>query len=234
VTQEEIQTELVDPISQTQAELDAAQQGQEPAQPSQYVTAEQFEALQKQNVQVESQLRGLQGKIDSGLNAIRRDSEIRFEEQRRRESQARIEAAPEEFRAQAQQYEQMIGELQQQSRAAAAPAQEPDWMVEAKRVVEEAGLSADDPGINYKALEANDRPGFMRSITNTAIQNVRGSSPGQQQPASDQTVSPPARTPTPAGGGGHQDIMDAYIRGELEPDEAEQKLRAIGKSLPGR
>ena len=82
-----------DPISQEQAALDD-EQGGEPAA-SQYVTVETLQKMQDDQMarftqMVSNQVGGLQGKVDKGLNAIRRDTQAesaeRFKEAESRNS----------------------------------------------------------------------------------------------------------------------------------------------------
>ena len=68
-----------DEVTQDQQSLDE-EQGEIPATP-QYATSDQLTNIQNQLQQLESKNRGLQGLVDNGLNAIRRDTQTWAEQQ---------------------------------------------------------------------------------------------------------------------------------------------------------
>lgn len=229
MTQEQVPD---DEISQAQRELDA-EQGQTQVDPNdqlRQLIESQAELLRNQGAQIA----GLQGKIDQGLNAIRRDTEAIASKQvgdlkseiGRANLLASIEDDGERSRT-----EMLLNEMDKLKPQTApvetpqVPQQAPQGMEQVYGVVEGMGLKRNDPRINYAALndqtltEAQRGQVFLNSMK-TAIQ-------------ADATQAPtptPARQENPPVDDGNSlvtgenyrnvdSLLDAYTAGKLNSTE---------------
>ena len=97
-------TEVTSALDSDQAQLDAVQEATTPQTTTNDPVTEELRSLRKEFVQYqtnsEKMIAGLQSKVDTGLNAIRRDSEQATRAQQQRAMQQYIEQeVPEENRA---------------------------------------------------------------------------------------------------------------------------------------
>lgn len=239
-----------DPISQEQAALDD-EQGGEPAA-SQYVTVETLQKMQDDQMarftqMVSNQVGGLQGKVDKGLNAIRRDTQAesaeRFKEaeSRNRETFLRNIEDP-DLRSQMGQYlTTQDANWAERARAAApiiesespAPQQqdnESQWN-QVFAVVQSMGGDPRDSRINYSALvdetlpESTRRERFFQSVGET-LKTPPPAPAAQQpnQPQGRQPVSPPIEGGERRSGGyrSREDVDRAYMSDSISRDEYER------------
>ena len=245
-------TEQTDPISQDQAALDGAGEPPEP----QYVTTEQFGNLmaqmQQQSATIETMNRqqaGLQGKIDTGLNAIRRDTTA-IAEQRIQEAeaqnrnvflsgiedpslQAQMRSYLENQDALAQQRVDLTRQPEPEQAAVAQGApQQADQMAQLREWVRSiAEMDPNTPGIDYATalrsdLDVNARhKAFMQSVIAAGKPSI---------PASNQAPppSPPVERPA-AGVGGYRnasDLRSAYVEDKLTREQYVERMKAIGET----
>ena len=232
-----------DSISQAQAQLDTAGEslgGQEPAS----VTRNEFDALQAQNRELTSQLRGLQGSLQKTTNSLN-DMTQRAQAE---ESQAFIESLPEDQRPRGQFLQQQVaglyqqvgqlGQQQQQTPAAQPATQVPE---ETRQFVSDTyGLDPYDNRINYTGFMDTSKPegerakALMDSIY--SIQSGTAQQPAQDQQSAQQqqVVLPnPGESPagTPAGFSTAEDVYRAYVENRVTLEERNQALERMGESI---
>ena len=251
-----------DEVTQDQQSLDQ-EQGENAATP-QYVTSEQYQAMQneiaqvkQQNQKLESESRGLQGLVDNGLNAIRRDTQkwaedqftgIRSEMGRQQyldnldEEQKEV-VAPllnelDELRKQ-QRVEPQAAVQQQQVQSGQANQQ---WE-QVYQFVESMGVNRNDPNLRYSALDPTNSLNpeqrsaqFAESIGN-AIRAKGGTPPKQPSPQQPQvqtqkptTVSPPVDQPSGKAAPSYKnldDVRSAYIEGKIEKAEYQSMVQKL-------
>jgi hypothetical protein len=227
-----------DPISEEQAKLDEIQ-GETPH----YVTSEQFETMLKQIQTLQAENRGLQGKIDSGLTAIRRDSERARAEERQREADALISNLPEDQReyvapilkrnAELEAWVTTQGGLASPNGSAGAASNE------LQEIVRDMGVDPFNPGINYSALqnpsltESQRRQAFFSSV-DTVKQESSTPAPTPPAPpappAPSSTVSPPVgSTPNTASEIRNiDDVRSAFIEGRLSQEDYRSRMSQLG------
>jgi hypothetical protein len=239
-----------DPISQEQAALDGEQGGESVA--PQYVTVDTLQKMQDDQMarfsqMVASQVGGLQGKVDKGLNAIRRDTQAesaeRFKEaeSRNRESFLRNIEDP-DLRSQMGQYLTTQDANWAERAQAAAPIIESESPAPQQQdnearwnqvfaVVQELGGDPRDPRINYNALvdetitEPTRRERFFKSLRDT-LKTPPPAPAAQQsdQPQGRQPVSPPIEGGERRSGGyrSREDVDRAYMSDGISRDEYER------------
>jgi len=248
-----------DPIDVEQASLDSDQTGG-----VKYATAEDISAIrqmiEQQNSTVAAQVNGLASKVDTGLNAIRRDT--------REESLKRIEEAEalnrERFLARIQDDNptlalEMKGYLENQDTAArqrAAIATQPEEAVgdqaqsqaaqqgwnQVYGHVRSLGLNPTDQRIDYAvltntALSEEDR---MNRFNGQLSQLIRSAAPAtntaeaQPGPQGGTIVNPP-REAGPAGARANfrsgEDILDAFTANNISKAQAVESLRRVDPGL---
>ncbi len=225
-----------DPISQEQAALDAEQGGAAAAP-----TAEQMADLAKkidlQAVEVttlRNENRGLQGKIDSGLTAIRRDTKTQAEERiRTAELQSResylekiAKTDPELAEATRLYHKGQDEALKQRAELAAEPESVPDPPAQSSPAEDEGALRAwvvqmggnPDTGIDYAAAvnpavpQAERQTTFMKQVIASKTET-----PAKAAPPKD-TNSPPPAGGASAGKGfnNFDDYVNAYLNGDID------------------
>lgn len=179
-----------DPVSQDQQTLDAAQ-GAESA--VRYVTQDELTALSTEISRLKSENRGLQGKIDTGLNAIRRDTE----ERRRREMDQMIADLPEDQQAFARRQAEETAQLRVQLGEAQVQQQPQEQVQEAteeqKQFVKGMGVNPNHPSLRYD-LAVSDAQAFMKSVVDAAKLPVNMAPQQPVQPV--QPVAVPAQQAT--------------------------------------
>jgi hypothetical protein len=244
--QENQETVKPDELDSDQAALDG-EQGQEPAAPE-YVTADQlkdmFGTFQQELLSTNNMMRGLQGKQDTALNAIRRDSMAAVQQQ--------------EAQAQRQAQEQVLSQIEdpgmkaamqallqsQQAQLDAVRAQQAqgvqqqvataaDPMEEVYQFVESMGLARNNPNINYAVLQNQSLTDAQRRMEfGKSLQSAQGAaSPppaGQQQPGqrAGRTPSPPVEAGAASGSSyrAPEDVLDAINTGKITIDKGQELL----------
>ena len=245
-------------LDQDQAQLDAVQEDPNPQTDSS--STGELRALrdlvENQNKMIENQNRqvaGLQSKIDTGLNGIRRDSEEAVRKQQEQQAYAYMQSLPEEHQAafgqmlQANQayYQQNNALRDQLSTQPSDNMQEPspeatsEWE-QVYAIPRSLGIDPQTPGIDYAAFmepglnESQRRDRFFASLKPLmGATNQAPATQAQQQPAPGQVQSPPTGG-TPSNGASSnmrsiEQVQSAYIEGKLSKEEYTDQLRKLGQ-----
>lgn len=234
-----------DELTQDQDSLDQQQEAQASAQPSVTMTPEQLTAFVSGQVQSATQpllqqVRGLQGLIDKGLDAVRRDMRKEFlDAQRQGQLQQALQEVPEEHRPWAMKFASAMQQGQTIPEPEPTPTPQPTgnpqadhWMAQ---VQQQVTLMGGDPAkVDYQAALRGDMDAFYRSVGESV--RTKGGAPAQQRTAqpqrqAQQTVNPPVNGAPPRGGGAYRtvdDIREAYIADHISLDEADKLARARG------
>lgn len=249
-------TQQHDEISEAQAELDR-EQGLDATGTQSPVTMEQVNQL------VENQLQSLQrevasyrSKVDSGLDAIRRDTKSWAEQQL---GDIQSQSNREQFLASLDEEQMAVAKplldridavAQQSSQPAAQPSEPPvtgnqdqgGWS-KVYSLVKDFGLDPQDPAIEYAALSVPGLTLEMRQKRFTGslskakeiqiIARSKGAPAAQQQKIAaktSQASSPPLQS-GPSGSGATslknpEDIRDAYITGKIDVDTYREQITA--------
>jgi hypothetical protein len=242
-----------DEISQTQVDMDK-EQGLEETTPA-YVTEESMRILLTEQAKAyQTQVSGLQGKLDKGLDAIRRDTvnasreEIERINKEAAERQGIISAIPEEDR---ERLGPVIDKLIDRTKAPVVTQAEQtapvsgvtDQMTEQWEQVREAvrtfRLDPDDPNVTQKyrilldqAVPEMDRwPKFVDELVALRATRTTNGATTQARPQ-DRTTSPPVNA-APGGGAAafrsQDDVRTAFIQGLLgrqTDPEVQEKFQA--------
>ena len=243
-------------LDQDQAQLDAVQE--DPGSQTDSSSTGELRALRElienQNKMIENQNRqvaGLQSKIDTGLNGIRRDREESVRKQQEQQAYAYMQSLPEEHQAafgqmlQANQaYYQQNAELRDQlagdnGTQQAQPEVSSEWDQE-YAIPRSLGIDPQTHGIDYAAFtdpglsetQRSDRF-FARLRPLMGAPNQAPQSQTQQIPPQEQVQSPPA-TGTPSGGASSnmrtvEQVQSAYIEGKLSKEEYTDQLNKLGQ-----
>ena len=206
-------------VTQDQQSLDK-EQGEIPATP-QYATSDQLTNIQNQLQQLESKNRGLQGLVDNGLNAIRRDTQTWAEQQfsgmrNEMDKKALLENLDEEQMAVVTPLLNEMEELRKQNvqqaqpqtsptQQQAAPDQAQQQWEQIYKFVESMGLDRNDPNLLYSALDPTNSltseqrsAQFAESIGNAkevAVRAKGGTPPQQPSPQQPQVQKPATVSP---------------------------------------
>lgn len=237
-----------DPVSQAQEQIDATLAGQ-----PQYLTQAQAQQLIQQAVSAAttpllSQLRGMEGKLDRGLNATRKEAEtIATEVLKRHASRQELDTwyaslDEDDQRKLGPIYRRIAEQMPQPEQARSntvtsnvVTEQAVDPYVGAKAIVQSIGLDPNDARINYELLN----PGTLAAQTQFMAQVgalLRGAPSSQpRQPGATpkpQSANPPIEgTPAPGGYRNIDDVRDAYIKGQLSEQQAQQAATKLGAVL---
>lgn len=247
------QAEEIDPITQAQQEVDQEQAGSEQGQ---YLTNDQVQQLLSEQSRVyERQIAGLTSKIDTGLNAIRRDTTASMQQElanlnAQQGMQNWLSGLDEDQRAlvqplvtrQQQLEEQLQGQTPQSSGEQGQSASpETNWET-VYTVVRQLGLDPRTKGIDYDVLTS---PGlsneqrqeqFLTSIRTTLISQATQQKPqtdGAVQQQAPATQSPPTDGPprTSATYRNIDDVRDAFISDKINQEEAMRLAGSMGQTL---
>ena len=209
-----------DEVTQDQQSMDK-EQGEVNATP-QYVTPDQLTNIENKLQKLESENRGLQGLVDNGLNAIRRDTQTWAEQQfsgmrNEMDKKAYLENLDEEQRAVVTPLLNEMEELRKQNvqqaqpqpsptQQQAAPDQAQQQWEQIYKFVESMGLDRNDPNLLYSALDPTNSltseqrsAQFAESIGNAKEAAVRakgGTPPQQPSPQQPQVQKPPTVSPS--------------------------------------
>ena len=228
---------------QQQNELDSAQAsldlGQGGNAASQYATVEQFQELQKLII---SQTGGLQSKIDTGLNAIRRDAETKVAGEAARVRDQSFMQMVEELPYDQQQTMRALWEQQKQQALPADPSglsvQE---RADAEMFVRNSGVDPADTRINYATLidpsltvdQRQQR--FIDSVFTLRASPQQAAAapvePNAQQRVADQSPPIEGNAGTGAGLTNADAVRDAYISGRLDQATYIQRMAALGQPV---
>ena len=241
--------------TQDQQSLDE-EQGEIPATP-QYATSDQLTNIQNKIQQLEAETRGLQGLVDNGLNAIRRDTQTWAEQQfsgmrNEMDKKAYLENLDEEQRAVVTPLLNEMEELRKQNvqqaqpqtsptQQQAAPDQAQQQWEQIYKFVESMGLDRNDPNLLYSALDPTNSLApeqrsaqFAESVGN-AVRAKGGTPPQQPSPQQPQvqkpaTVSPPVDQPSGKAAPSYKnldDVRSAYIEGKIEKAEYQSMVQKL-------
>ena len=238
MTQENVEEQSV--LDQDQAQLDAVQEETTPqTAPTDAVTKE----LQALREDFSRQVAGLQSKVDKGLNAIRRDTEVQARHQQEAAIQQYLEQVPEEhretFRAIANQnmeYREQLSQVEN-STTPEEPQVSSEWD-QIYAIPKSMGLDPQTPGIDYAAFtddgltEGQRRDRFFASIKTVMSGNTTPETPATPQ-TTEQVQSPPTGgTPTSGSASNlrsEEQIQRAYIEGKLTKEQYQQRLTEVGQ-----
>jgi len=244
-----------DEVTQDQQSLDE-EQGEIPATP-QYATSDQLTNIHNELQKLRSENRGLQGLVDNGLNAIRRDTQTWAEQQfsgmrNEMDKKAYLENLDEEQRAVVtpllnemeelrKQNVQQAQPQQSQTQQQAAPDQAQQQWEQIYKFVESMGLDRNDPNLLYSALDPTNSLApeqrsaqFAESVGN-AVRAKGGTPPQQPSPQQPQTqkpatVSPPVDQPSGKAAPSYKnldDVRSAYIEGKIEKAEYQSMVQKL-------
>ena len=249
----------VDPIDQAQAEVDKEQGGGD--QPSYMTTEGVSQMLLAQGRVYERQIAGLTSKIDTGLNAIRRDTNASMQQQLAQASAqgqtaSYLASLDEDQRALVQPLvnqiqglqEQIQGQTQQpqgdtQPSQTASPAGGWDTVY---TVVRQLGLDPQTKGIDYDALT---EPGltseqrqerFLTSVQRTIVATAAAQTQSRTNPPQNEAaqqaqpvVNPPVDGPprTSATYRNIDDVRDAFVTDKIPELEAKRLAASMGQQL---
>ena len=244
-----------DEVTQDQQSLDE-EQGEVAATP-QYVTPDQLTNIQNELQQLRSENRGLQGLVDNGLNAIRRDTQTWAEQQfsgmrNEMDKKAYLENLDEEQRAVVTPLLNEMEELRKQNvqpaqpqpsqtQQQAAPDQAQQQWEQIYKFVESMGVDRNDPNLRYSALDPTNSltpeqrsAQFAESVGN-AVRAKGGTPPQQPSPQQPQTqkpatVSPPVDQPSGKAAPSYKnldDVRSAYIEGKIEKAEYKSMVQKL-------
>ena len=244
-----------DEVTQDQQSLDE-EQGEIPATP-QYATSDQLTNIHNELQQLRSENRGLQGLVDNGLNAIRRDTQTWAEQQfsgmrNEMDKKAYLENLDEEQRAVVTPLLNEMEELRKQNvqqaqpqtsptQQQAAPDQAQQQWEQIYKFVESMGLDRNDPNLLYSALDPTNSltpeqrsAQFAESVGN-AVRAKGGTPPQQPSPQQPQTqkpttVSPPVDQPSGKAAPSYKnldDVRSAYIEGKIEKAEYQSMVQKL-------
>ena len=246
-------TENIDETSaldQDQAQLDAVQEdpGSQTAPSS---TTDEIRALRTLIENQNRQVAGLQSKIDTGLNGIRRDSLDAVRKQQEQQAVAYMQSLPEEHQAafgqmlQANQaYYQQNANLRDQLTGGngtqqAEPEVSSEWE-EIYAIPRSLGVDPQTQGIDYASFtepglnESQRRDRFFASLKPLmGATNQAPATQTPQQPAPGQVQSPPTGG-TPSNGASSnmrsvEQVQTAYIEGKLSKEEYTDQLNKLGQ-----
>lgn len=239
MTQENIEEQSV--LDQDQAQLDAVQEETTPqAAPTDAVTKE----LQALREDFSRQVAGLQSKVDKGLNAIRRDTEVQARQQQETAMKQYMEQLPEEYREgfemlanQNRQYQQQISQMQNGNEPESTQEVSSEWE-QIYAIPRSMGLDPQTPGLDYAAFtdagltEGQRRDRFFASIKTVMSGNTTPETPATPQ-TTEQVQSPPTGgTPTSGSASNlrsEEQIQRAYIEGKLTKEQYQQRLTEVGQ-----
>ena len=235
-------TDFTSGLDQDQAELDAVQEGT--PQAADPVT-EELRALRQEVKSQNSQIAGLQSKMDRGLNGMRAQYETAGQQQWYQAMQQFAQDIPEDQRPGVEYLINRNAQLEQaqtqaQSADPEAETASAEWEV-IYDIARNMGVDPETPGIDYNAYtdpgldqkERNER--FFASL-NRVVRNGNTSQPAAQQPASTQQpqVQNPPQAGTPANGVATnlktvEQLQRAYIEGKLSTDDYTKRLAEAGQ-----
>jgi hypothetical protein len=245
-----VTTENIDETSaldQDQAQLDAVQEDPNP-QTASSSTTDEIRALRNLIEDQNRQVAGLQSKIDTGLNGIRRDSLDAVRKQQEQQAVAYMQSLPEEHQAafgqmlQAnQQYYQQNTALKDQINGTqeVTPGVSNEWE-EVYAIPRSLGIDPQTQGIDYAAFtepglnESQRRDRFFASLKPLmGATNQAPATQTPQQPAPGQVQSPPTGG-TPSNGASSnlrsvEQVQTAYIEGKLSKEEYTDQLSKLGQ-----
>lgn len=239
-------TQELDNVSVEQAALDGAQGIETGDGESEYITKDMWQRamsdmgqLRSTNTSLSTQVRGLQGRIDKGLDAIRRDSEAAV---RDRQQQEFLGSLNEEERPAWEKYLAL-------NRNQAPPAEEQvdippntgegDQWEHVFNLVRDFGLDPNTPGINYTILtsDLSDRDrqkqflNNLKQVERQAARAPNGSAAAPPAPAQRQGFNPPP-VPSPRGAVTYQNadaVRDAFLTDQIDRPTYERDLAKFGE-----
>jgi len=245
-------TQQHDEISEAQAELDQ-EQGLDATGAQAPITMDQVNQLVSNQLQsLQREVASYRSKVDSGLDAIRRDTRSWAEQQlgdiqsQSNREQFLASLDEDQIRLAKPLLDRIDAVAQQSSQAPAQPSAPPvtgnqdqgEW-TRVYSLVKDFGLDPQDPAIEYAALTAPGLTPEMRqqrfagSLAKAVAAKSKGAPAAQQQKTAaktPQTSSPPLQS-GPSGSGATslknpEDIRDAYISGKIDVDTYREQITA--------
>jgi hypothetical protein len=250
----EQQEVVLDQIDEEQQSLDAQLEGEPPEQ-QQAVTLDMFnqmrDSYESRNQQLSNHISGLEGRIDKQANAIRVEMQAQQELLARQAAEAAEKNLLDTFGDSPEQQEALRLYLASQKAAQRPPEptyQEPplqqaspqqttaaDW-AQVQSLVRMMGANPDDPRIDYTVLvnatltaeQRQER--FLKNLGSVVASPAQQTQPAQQ--AQPQTQTPP-RSAGPVGNGyrNAEDLMDAFVSGQIEQDKYRELAPKFGIPL---
>jgi hypothetical protein len=237
-----------------QQEEQVVEEEEQQEQVQQYLTAEQVQQIvRNQTTTLQSELRGAIGKIDSGLNAIRRDTSADLDRhmqalQQRGQLAAVLSNIPEENREWMEPLVQTLLAQQQAQAPQSMPtetaqpqqASTNDWLLQVVEQVRDFGVDPADPRLNWKALLAGDEQGFRRNlgdISRSGPASAGAKQPQQAQQRQGQRTQNNSENPPPVRGGGASgyrnidDVRSAYIEDRIDLATAQKIASSLGHQI---
>jgi hypothetical protein len=239
MTQEEIPEQAIDDaVSQTQVDMDRDQGLQNGTTPEMLTRVEVEQMLAEQARVYQGQIAGLQSKVDTGLNAVRRDTQT-WAQQQMGDLQTRLGRESWLNSLDEDQRSLVTPLVQQMDRMQPAPAPLPDsaptaysdaGMLDTQMdfVIQGFGLQPNDVRINKAALRAGDQQGFMQSIRSAIAADTTAQPPQPRQQSAPQAVNPPVEGRGQSSNNGTDSIMNQHIRGEISIEEYKRRMSEQG------
>jgi hypothetical protein len=239
------ETEPVDPIAQGQAELDTAQEGTLEDAP-QYVTAEEFSSMRGTIERLSNENRGLQSKIDRGLDAIRRDSEERVRQEAEQKYRNQLDRMPEDIREYMEPVlrENMEARIRADQQAASrqeSPSTSQPANNQLNYLLDNLKIDRNDPAVQAvindpsPTLTNEQREERFWTVvrTRTAQPDGSGQAPQRAPLEPTQRKTPPigGQPTSTASSGSAEANRDLFITGRIDADEYRKREAAAGRSV---
>jgi hypothetical protein len=226
-------------VDADQSSLDAEQGGN--AAP-QYATKEEIESLRALIV---AQTGGLQSKIDTGLNAIRRDSEVRVAAQAASMREQTFNEILQDLPESQASAMKLLWEQQQASMQPAPEQPAPGSLTsqereEAERFARNAGVDPSDTRIDYASLidpsiSVDERQQkFIGSIFATKTPAAPATPSASDAKASTpETQNPPVETQSGTGNGLNNvdAVRDAFVSDRIDLETYKSRMAALGQPV---
>lgn len=228
--------------TEVDADQEALDQDQDVAPAAQYVTVEQYQRIEQALESTTRQINGLQGKIDSGLNAIRRDTEAQrtqtAAEAQWRAWEGKIDALPEDAQEGARMTLEMLKAQASRGVQELRPAPQATQSAALEEVYQFVRDSRVDPhaaGLNYAVLfdqtlsESDRRTRFMDSLHAVRLAQIKPETPDAPARPVPKAENPPVQGNR--SGGGYRNIDDlrgAFVEGRLDKEGFLSEAKKMG------
>ena len=205
---------------------------------------DQMQEMKNLLVEQDNRIKGLQSKVDKGLNTIRKDSQERAMQQAQSEVE-KLKEGLEELDPSLRPYaEQQVKAAEERVRTMgqdipdSSLGQNPtstSEMDEVRKIAENAGVDPNDPGINYGALfNSNEhidarQKEFFDSLWKVKNKTATPTKPNETAP---QPTDNPPTDGTPTAGTGMPknmtELHQAYVSGRMPKDEYLKQKQRMG------
>jgi hypothetical protein len=232
-TQNEEEVQAPNEVDDAQKKLDEEQGGN--AAP-QYVTKEDLANFERV---MTAQIGGLQGKIDTGLNGIRRDGEAatakQVAEARQQTFNQLLQDVPYESQAAFKVLWEQQAATQVTTQQPVAGALTDQERVQAQNIARNFGVDPSDARIDYAALvDSTLTPDQAQQKFFTSLKTVGGPAVANvPAPAGKKTDNPPVESPAGTGNGLNNidAVRDAFIEGRLPLADYKTRMAALGQPV---